>query len=411
MATRRDLINVVSQVSVKFASVPFGVIMIGLGVRHLSGPEGYVLLTTAGYILFSSLLQLGLGYYNMRRLAHQCASGGDITALPDVRGAFFLIFGTTSIAQAILLVLAVIGLVPWITMPLSVIVLANVWAAVADHFRMAVGESMKTNSLLLLAYLICTLLMFTVIWSGHPHPALVILAALGPTYIETLLSFALLMRRADFRELISPRNPAEFNVAIRGGLPMLLFSAGYLGMLNVALVGQLLPAYPRLSLGSLACLRLMTSGANAFYFILQPLGPIILRVRYRGTVASFRRATLILFVTASVIAIGAALIFSIWGPQLVRLWLGHVTVSGEMAQRWGFFSAGILLLLTLTFFCQITSRPMMAAASLISGIIAALLLPLLRPWVSAEAMTFLAISVALAVALPGVVAAVRDASV
>jgi hypothetical protein len=380
---RRDIPNFVTQLFVKGFAVPFNIIMIGWAARTLPAREQYLLLSTPNLLLLLGLLQFGLGYFITRRAAHLWAHHDRLEDAADIRGAFWMIFAISILACATVLALGWSGLLPAAIVPVLVLGTISLWTAVADYIRLAIGEVFKTNILLMSGFAVCALLMQPVASRAGVNEAIIYVLVMGPVYFSNAASFALLYQRPFFRRIISPRSKIEIIKPLRDTIPMLLYTLGFLGLMNLPLAQHVNPYFPRLSLPSLACLRLSISVISTYNFILQPLTPIILRMRYHRSEASFLAlaGTVIALIVVADLFCGIA--FAWFGPTVMKFWL-RIELPGITACLWGTILALWMAVVTMAVFCQITSRVYLAAISLIAGLLVALLLPLGMPHITVE---------------------------
>ncbi|MFN3930133.1 MAG: hypothetical protein ACK4JY_00165 [Brevundimonas sp.] len=361
MSKLQDTLNISSQMVVKLISIPFSLFAVGLATRRLSASDTYLLLAAQNSLILFGLLQLGLGAFILRRVSHDWARDHAMRSAPDVRGAFALIICAVSISLVAVAIAVQRGSVHPSMGALLIICVVSLAGQVADQVRLAIGELFKTNLFLGATYVICAVLLALALWEERPILWLLFVAAFAPQFIASIMSFAAMITRADFRELIWPRAPFDFPGALRESVPLLLGSGGTALLLSLPLAGHVLPGFPVIETASLACLRLFTSGLTLCYFALQPLTPILLRHRYRDP-AKFR-ARAIAFLSVLVAgSVASGLVFSLAGPAFIGLWLGSVEVSSSLAMVWGVICALWLLLTTMAYFGQATSRPVLAAA-------------------------------------------------
>lgn len=361
MSRVRDALNIGSQTLVKLISIPFSLFAVGLATRRLSDSDSYILLAAQNSLILFGLLQLGLGAFILRRVSHDWARGHAMKSAPDVRGAFVLILGAVAISLAVVGVGIIRGLIHPSMGALIVICVVSLIGQVADQVRLAVGELFKTNLFLGLAYVICAALLSLALGGQRPILWLLFVAAFAPQFIASIMSFLAMTTRSDFRRLVWPRAPLDFPAAVRQSAPLLFGSGGTALLLSLPLAGHVVPGFPVIETASLACLRLFTSGLTLCYFVLQPLTPIILRHRYRDP-KKFRARSIALLAVLVASSAAGGLVFYAVGPAFIGLWLGSIQIPMALGSVWGVNCALWLLLTSLAFFGQVTSRPVLAAA-------------------------------------------------
>jgi hypothetical protein len=146
-------------------------------------------------------------------------------------------------------------------------------------------------------------------------------------------------------------------------------------MLVVPLSAAWAPWFPHLSISALACLRLTTSGIYIYYFLLQPLLPIFLRSWYGADAARLARTSKLLFGLLFAVCVAGGAAFALAGPAFIEVWLKNVQVAPATAAEWGLIWSLSAVLMTTVYFCQNTSRPIIAAATLLTMDLMALLAP------------------------------------
>ncbi len=372
MIGRSDLINLVSQFGIKLIAIPYSLYMIGLTVRLLPENADFLMLSAQNYISITGLAQLGLGGFLLRRISHVWAERRSLSDMPDVRGAFWISALLALICAVALVVLAALGNISVEILPLLLLSLVGLSALIGDYVRLATGKIAELNLIMLGCFAagFLTMILHNWLFSPNLHASLVI--AFGPAYIASLISFGLLLRRPDFRAMIAPRSPKIVFGPLKSSVPLFLTSAGFTAILNVPLAHKVFSSFPDLTREELSCLRLFASGLNVFFFALQPLIPAILRSRYSADAQVFRRSSIGLLSLIIVFCLIAGIGFSIVSAPFILLWLGGIVVPPDVARGWGVITFLWLTLTTLAFFCQATSRPFLAAASLLVAALAAL---------------------------------------
>ncbi len=404
----KDLLNVGSQAVVKMISVPFSLIGIGLASRRLSADDAYLLLAAQNALIMIGLLQLGLGSFIMRSVAHAWAREPLLKPAADIRGGFLLILCAAALGSVALTIAFLRGLVPWVFVPLLLIAIIALVGQVADQVRVAIGEIFRSNVFQAASYLGCAVLLIAAL-AGHPPIVwLAFVAVFGPPSIANILSFSSLIRRADFRQLIAPRRPFDIAMAVRQSVPLLLLSMGTALMLNMPLAGHVLKGFPAIDQTSLACLRLFTSGLTLCYFALLPLTPIILRYRYNDP-ARFQRYALALLGSLVGLCLVGGVVYWLLAPAVIDLWLGVVHVPVALAVLWGRICALWLSLAVLSYFCQVTSRPAIAAGSSYVASASTALAAYVFPESQVEILLTIGLSIGLTVSGIGAALAITDA--
>lgn len=376
MNRRRDTLNIISQMVVKFVLIPYGLLVVALATRRLPQHEAYLLLEAGSFIALPGLLQLGMGYLILRDVSNAWARDGHFDNLPIVRAGFWMIFAVTSMTLVISFAASSRGWLPGALIPLIVISLLGQWAVVADYVRLAKGEVLKTNILILAGILACGLIVWWTLASDRPSIAVVIFGALAVPFLGSLASFALLLRDEQFRQMLSPWGQFEFRVLVAQSVPMFLNTAAFSLMLVIPLSAPVVPWFPELPIETLACLRLTTSVIFLYYFALQPLGPIFLRAWHGRTPEGLRKMSARLMSALLGLCVAGGVVFSLATPPFVDIWLAGVTVRTALAAEWGLILALSLITMTTVYFCQNTSRPILAAACLIVADTVMVLAPL-----------------------------------
>ena len=403
---RRDLINIASQFAIKIVSVPLIIGLTGISARLLSEKNTYVLLSVANYLPLIGILQFGLGNVILRRAAHEWARHGTLSALPELRGAFQALFGISVVVTFGLLTFY--RVLPQSSLPLLVLSAAYLYTSSADSVRMGIGEAYKSNIFFVVGYAVSALIVGLALVFHRPDPALLQIACFGSTYIASLCSFALMLKRPAFRALAKPLPGMPIAPPFSEAVPMFLIALGSVALMNIALLGQFWPAFPTISLASLSCMRICVSGINIYYFAIQPLAPVILRYRYAEQARFVGPAAIALSLVA-VVAIVAAVVIAAVLPPFVDLWLGHrAHVGGLLASQWGLAIGLWLFLATGLFFCQITSRPHFAGFSLLAGVSTAILTTAFGLKGSPETIMIAALIVATGGILGAVLLAIGD---
>ena len=404
----KDILNIGSQAVVKMISVPFGLIGIGLASRRLSADDAYLLLAAQNALIMIGLLQLGLGSFILRSVSHAWAREPSLKPAADIRGGFLMILCAAALSLAALTIAFLEGLVPWVSVPLLLIAIIALVGQVADQVRVAIGEIFRSNVFQAASYLGCAVLLIAALAGHSPIIWLVFVAVFGPQSIANILSFSSLIRRADFRGLIAPHRPFDIAMAVRQSVPLLLVSMGTALMLNMPLAGHVLKGFPVIDQASLACCRLFTSGLTLCYFALQPLTPIILRYRYNDSVR-FRRYALALLGSLVGVCLVGGVVFWLLAPAFIHLWLGVVQVPVALAVLWGRICALWLSLAVLSYFCQITSRPVIAAGSWYVACASTALAAYVFPGSQVEILLTIGLAIGLTVSCVGAFLAIKDA--
>lgn len=408
MSRLRDALNIGSQTVVKLISIPFSLFAVGLATRRLSVSDSYLLLSAQNLLILFGLLQLGLGAFILRRVSHDWARELAMKSAPDVRGAFVLIMCAVVISLAGVGIGIARGLIHPSMGALIVICVMSLVGQVADQVRLAVGELFKTNLFLVLAYVICTALLVLALGGPVPILWLLFVAAFAPQFIASIMSFLAMTTRDDFRHLIWPHLPFDFLAAARQSAPLLFGSGGTAILLSLPLAGHVIPGFPVIEAASLACLRLFTSGLTLCYFALQPLTPIILRHRYLDP-TKFRAHSIALLALLLASSLAGGVVFNAAGPAFIGLWLGSIQVPPALAGVWGIICALWLLLTTLAFFGQVTSRPVLAAACPYLACAATVAAALLMPRAPVEAVLIVGLMAGASLAAVSAFLAIVDA--
>lgn len=405
----RDAANLGAQLATKLISVPFALFMTGWAAHKLTSGDLYILLSAANYLPLLGLLQFALPNFIMREVAHAWARDGVVQDLPEVRGAFVAL--TAIAALGVLIILAALhsGKLPGPLAPLFILVLLACPLSIGDQVRLATGESSKSSAILLAFYPVCALLMLAATSGQTRIPGLAIVAAFGSVYLANIVSFLGLLRKRFFRELLSPVGPVHFKRPFIMAAPMLLGQLGTSILLNVPVAGQFLPILPKISIDSLACLRLFSSGVNAFHFVMQPLGPVLLGYFYSEN-SRFRSSGAAVILGLLATSLLGGVFFAAFGPGFIHLWLDGLNVTRTVAAKWGGIAALWMTLMTLVFVSQITSRVLMGNLACVLAAGAAVLVGIFMPLNGPEVMMLTGLSLGVILGLVTLALVFRDSA-
>lgn len=369
-----DWINISSQIFVKSLSIPLSLVMIGWASRAVAGADKYVLLSFGNYIALLGLLQLGLGTYMFRTLTHQWAETHELQPSEEVRSAFVLTCGIAALTLCIIAALVASGKWPTAILPALIVVIVGLPASFADQVRMARGQAYVSNSILLAAYLTSFLAMVILLRHERPSVSLILLAIFAPAYFSSMASFLLLLRQPFFRKLILYDASFSIREPLQQSSSIFFVSMGAALLLNVPLAAKVIPGFPTLSYGQLACLRLTVSAININAFCLQPIAPIVLRSFYGTDFRSKTKSIVGTILCLNVLAGGA---FALVAPTFVKVWLGSRAVTQLLALSWGIILSTWLSVLAGVYLCQILMRSGSAAQALFLSACLGILLPLI----------------------------------
>lgn len=365
MINRRDGLNIASQILVKLMSIPYGLLVVALAVRRLPADDSYLMLSVGNFISLPGLLQLGMGYLIQREVMNAWARNRHLDDLHMVRAGFVTIFAISLLAAIIALVCAVTDILPLPLLPIILVSLLAQWAIVADYVRLAKGEVLKSNLLMLGCTILCGALVALALSFDRPPVGLLVFGALAPPFLASLSSFALLMKDVEFRRMVSPAGKLQFKSLIVNSVPMFLNTLAFSLLLMIPITAPFLPWVPPLQFAALACLRLVTSVIFLYYFALQPLAPILLRAWHGDDPVQLRSAAIRVLGLLILCCVAGGAFFALTAPPFIAVWLHGTIVPTGLAIQWGVIMALALIVMTAVFFCQNTSRPVRAAACLL----------------------------------------------
>lgn len=406
----RELLNLAGQTTIRLAGIVVSIVLTGWAARKLSADDVTMMLSLAAFSSVPGLLQLGLGSLALQQVAHNVGQGRRLAQLNDIRGGFWVVVSLSMLAVLAALIAAWVGVLPHATLPVVIAAVIAQWAMLADVVRMARGRSLVSNALQMCGLALCGLLMIVSLAPKVPITWLAIFAAYAAPFLASLLSFGLLLRDAEFRELISPSRP----FTVIG--PVLRASALYVGNAAFALMLALpviVAAFqPGISLGaaSLACLRLWATALFTYFFALQPLTSAIMRHRYAADGASATRSIAAIVALAGLVCIAGGIVFVIAAPTFVQLWLGGVVVTHGLALQWGLIIAISALIMTAVFVAQILLHPVLSTVPLVTVDAALMLLVLWGRGLAVETMLLLALCAGLAAAVAALALSLRGIS-
>jgi len=340
--------------------------MIGLFVRALPPDSHFLLLSAQNYIAIVSLAQLGLAGFLLRRISHVWAESRKLQDLPDIKGAFWASVGLISVTALGTIIAGMAGKLDLRMIPIILLSLAGIATIFGDYVRIAKSEISTLNLILLGFYALGAIVGIAYAYAFDVNLTFCLLIAFGPPFLATLISFSLLLRDGDFRLMVRFSGAKQIWAPLRGAMPILMTSAGFVAILNVPLANALIPQFPAIGSDALACLRLFSSALNVFFFALQPLIPIILAERYRAKNNRFETFSVALVAGLSASAALAGVAFYLISPLFIDIWLG-ISVSSSVARDWGLAAFLWLTITVLAFFCQTTSRPFLAAVMLLTA--------------------------------------------
>jgi hypothetical protein len=406
----REVLNLVGQTSVRFAGILVGIVLTGWAARRLSPDAVAVILSLAAFSSVPGLLQLGLGNLSLQQVAHSHAQGRPLAQLTDVRGGFVIVFVLSMLATLATIIAVWGGWMPVAALPLAIVAIGAQWAMLADSVRLGRGRSLVSNGLQLCGLAICWLAMVISLDQPSPVVWLAIFAAYAAPFLSSLLSFGLLLRDAEFRQLISPARPFTIVGPVLRALPLYIANAAFALMLALPVIMTAVRADLTLSAASLACLRLWATALFTHYFALQPLTSVIMRHRYAPDGAAATRSIASIVALAGLVCLAGGAIFALAAPTFVHLWLGGVEVSRGLALQWGVIIAASALIMTGVFVAQILLHPFLSALPLVVVDGGMVLMMLSGEGPAVETMLIVADAAGLAAGLLAVVISLREIS-
>ncbi len=338
---RLGVVNTAATLLARGASVLYSLFVVGWASRHISASDTANLLLLFNAVAAVGLLQAGLGGYVIRAVAYAHSQRRPLGELAEVRFAFLLLCGISTLAMTGLVLFGSHALVQYL--PIFLLTIVGTVANFADMVRLGTERSRTTTYFMLGAYAFNVGAWAVVARLHLSSVSVVALLAYSAPSIGAIASFAFLTREREFRALINPFNRVAVGSMVsmlKTSSPMFVASISSSMFVNTPLIARGLHLISSISASTAVVFRVEVGILNVFYAMLQPSIPTLVRLKHQESAGTFIRGSMLWIGGFLVAAMAIAACFYLGVGTFAALWVKSATVDKNMI---GFWSIVLLL--------------------------------------------------------------------